>query len=336
MQQRLSSVPGDRAWRIIESEQVPPTMTSRIPKPPSDSEHRVQDDPYIGAPTLSFDVAVDDRAVEMYVNAVDDQTFWGFQSRVVATSGERIAPLLVLDRDLTARSVGGPGKGHGFHSGQTFRFLEPIEIGLVYAIRGEVTDVFEKRGVGYFTTRTTATPIDQPDRVFQESLYTRAFRFPENRYPAPQTGFKLSFSEWLDSNGYVDGLAFPAPGAIVEGRTSFIDQARMALYSDQEAALHSDPVLSRRRGLPDIIGQALMATELEAELYRDMFGLSLFRRGTIEAKYIDQIPNDTKWRAAAIVQSVTDDEIVLKSAVASSAGQVVTIATVTVRDWKHD
>ncbi len=331
-------MPTDRASRIIESEQAKLTMTSRIPSAPPDDEYRVQDDPYVGAPTLSFDVAVDDRSVEMYVNAVNDETFWGFQSRVVAASGERIAPLMVLDRDLTARSVGGPGKGHGFHSGQTFHFHEPILIDRTYAIRGEVTEVFEKRGVEYFTTRTTAAPVDEPNRVFQESLYTRAFRFPENRYPAarPSNAYKLPFTEWLYANGFVEGAVFPASGAIVEGRTSYIDRSLMALYSDQEAALHSDPVLSRRRGLPDIVGQALMATELETELYRDMFGLGLFRRGTIAAKYIDQIPNDTKWRAAAIVQSVSDQEIVLNSCVASSSGQVVTIATVTVRDWKRD
>lgn len=299
-------------------------------------DYRVQDDPFVGAPLPETDVAVTGRSVEMYVNAVNDETFWGFQARTLARTGFRVAPLLVLDRDLTARIVGGPGRGIGFHARQEFRFVSPIEVGKTYRITGEVTDVSEKRGIGYFTTRTACAPVGDPDAICVESFYTRAFRFPQQQYPKPTGQPKLRVTDWMVDHGFDAAAVFPAVGSYVEGRTSVLDRAQLALYSDPDAAIHSDPVVSRRRGLRGVVAQALMATELECELYRDMFGLAFYKRATILAKYIDPIPVDVRLRAICIVTAVSDAEITLESAVAASTGEVVTIGTVAVRDWKND
>jgi hypothetical protein len=45
---------------------------------------------------------------------------------------------------------------------------------------------------------------------------------------------------------------------------------------------------------------------------------------------------DVQLRAICIVTAVSDEEITLESAVAASTGEVVTIGTVTVRNWKND
>lgn len=298
--------------------------------------YRVQDDPFVGAPLPQTDVEVTDRSVQMYVNAVNDETFWGFQARVLARTGVKVPPLMVVDRDMTARIVGGPGRGIGFHARQEFRFLSPMEVGKDYRITGEVTEVREKRGIGYFTTRTVCAPVNDPDAICQESLYTRAFRFPQQSYPKATVRAKLTVTDWMREHGFDTGAVFPSVGSFVEGRTSTLDHTRLALYSDPDAAIHSDPVVSRRRGLRTIVAQALMATELECEMYRDVFGLAFYKRGTIVAKYIDPIPVDVQLRAICIVTAVSDEEITLESAVAASTGEVVTIGTVTVRNWKND
>jgi hypothetical protein len=298
--------------------------------------YRVQDDPYVGAPLPSADVVITDRSVQIYVNAVNDETFWAFQARTLAREGIKVPPLMVVDRDMTARIVGGPGRSIGFHARQEFRFNEPLEVGKTYRISGQVTDVSERRGIGYFTTRTVCAPVDDPGLICQESFYTRAFRFARQQYPKSTGQAKLSITDWMNQHGFDSGAVFPAIGSVIEGRTSTLDSVRLALYSDADSVLHSDPVLSRRRGLRSIVAQALMATELECEMYRDMFGLAFYKRGHILAKYMDPIPVDVQLRAMCIVTSASPEEITLDSAVAATTGEVKTIATVTVRDWMND
>ena len=284
----------------------------------------------------SVEVGIDDETVRIYANAVGDEAYWAFQARTLAQTGVRIPPITLLDRDLTARIVGGPGVGIGFHAKQEFHFHGPLAVGERYQITGEVSDVSTRRGIGYFTTTTRCAPTSDPTAVRIESRYTRAFRFPVQQYPRPTGEAKLRLSDWILERTTLKGTTFPAAGAIVEGRTSVLDQGRLSLYSDQDSVLHTDPLMARRRGLNSTVAQALMTTELELELYRDLFGLALYKRGEIRAAYIEPIPVGVSLRAICVVEECTDELIRLSSAVATTTGNVVSVAKVAVRHWRTE
>ncbi|HWB35532.1 MAG TPA: MaoC family dehydratase N-terminal domain-containing protein [Rugosimonospora sp.] len=307
---------------------------------PAAERPRVQDEPVVGMPLPESEITIGANDIRMYVNAVGDEAYWAFQARTLARTGDVVPPITLLDRDLTARIVGGPGVGIGFHAKQEFRFHGTPRVGERYRISGEVADVSERRGIGYFTTLTRVSPVDAapgaPGTVLLESLYTRAFRFPRQQYPRGSGAPKLRFGEWLTERTTLTGNPFPQPGAIVEGRTSRMDQGRLSLYSDQDSVLHTDPMMARRRGLSGTVAQALMTTELELELYRDLFGLALYRRGEIRAKYIEPIPVDCSLRAVCVVTGASDELITLSSAVATTTGNVVSLADVTVRHWRTE
>jgi hypothetical protein len=130
--------------------------------------------------------------------------------------------------------------------------------------------------------------------------------------------------------------SFPSVSSIVEGRTTRLDQARLNLYSGPGSSVHTDNLVARRGGLQGTVAQGLMATELECELYRDLFGLNLFTRGEIKVSYVEPIPCGVDLRAVCVVESVTDAMITLKSAVATTSGDVVSVGTVFVRDWRSE
>ena len=76
-----------------------------------------------------------------------------------------------------------------------------------------------------------------------------------------------------------------------------------------------------------------MLTELESELYRDLFGLDFYTKGSMRSSFIATIPVGIEVRAATVVESVTDSELVLRSAVASTAGDLLSVGTATIKDW---
>ncbi len=291
--------------------------------------------PYVGAQLPNPEILIDDQAVRIYANAVGDEGFAAFQASVVARHGIKVAPPMILDRDLTARHVGGPGRT-GFHGKQGFTFNAPMLVGETYRLRGEVTEVLTKRGADYFVTESMCSPLNDPKVDAVKAKYTRAYRFPGNQYPRSAERPKQRLTEWLAQSGALAKASFPAVGTVIEGRTQLYDQAQVNLYSDQDAGIHTDNRMARERGLEGTVVQALMATELTCRVYRDLFGLAFLRRGQVDDIYIEPILCGVSLRSAVVVQSVTDELITLKSAVATTTGLMVAVGTAEVRHWLTD
>jgi acyl dehydratase len=298
-----------------------------------EGEHAgIQNNPVLGAILPPIDILADDEAVRDYVNSVGDEQFWAFQARTLAHYGINSVPLTFFDREIGAKLVGISAR-FALHAKQRFRFRGVVEVGRTYRLTGEVSALTEKRGIDYFTTYSTCCPIDGPDLLLLESWYTRAFRFPDNQYVRNRSREKVSLSRWLFDNQAMPRRRFPEVGSIIEGRTSSMDQAKINLYSGPGSSVHTDNLVARRGGLTGTVGQGLMATELECELYRDLFGLAFFKRGDVEVSYVDPIPSGCSLRATAVVTEVDDSRITLQSAVATTTGEIVSLGRVAVSNW---
>jgi hypothetical protein len=293
----------------------------------------VQNNPKIGDKLSSIDIVADEEFVRDYVNATGDETFWAFRASVRGKQGIDVSPLTMFDRDIGARLVGISAR-FGLHAKQEFSFRGVITPGGEYRLAGEVVNVFEKRGIEYFTTRCYCHPIDAPDTILLDALYTRAYRFPSNQYPENREDRRSRISDWLQTVGGRAREVFPNRGAIVEGRTRLLDQARLNLYSGPGSGVHTDNLVARQGGLQGTVGQALILTELESELYRDLFGLDFYTRGSMRSSYIATIPVGIEVRAAVVVESVAAGELVLRSAVASTTGDLLSVGTATMKDWR--
>ena len=79
-----------------------------------------------------------------------------------------------------------------------------------------------------------------------------------------------------------------------------------------------------------------MATALETELYRDLFGLAFYKRGDVSVSYLAPISCGVSLRSACVVESVTDEEIHLRTAVATTLGDLVSVGTASVRHWSTE
>jgi hypothetical protein len=293
----------------------------------------VQNNPEVGAHLTPVSVDIDEGLVREYVNAVGDGTFWGFQARTLANTQLDIAPMTLLDRDIGAKLVGFNAR-FAVHAKQSFSFRQPLIVGKKYSLSGEISDVTTRRDIGYFSAATVCSPVDDPATVCVESVYTRAYKFPENQYAAQNAREPLKLSKWLYSNGARMTARFPAIGSFVEGRTADIDRAHVNLYSGPHAGIHTDERVARRAGFNSPVVQGLMATELECELYRDLFGLSFFYGGQVNATYIAVIPCNVELTAATVVVRTEPDEIELRTAVAMSNGDVVSISSASARNWR--
>jgi hypothetical protein len=292
----------------------------------------VQNNPKIGDKLRPIDIVADEEFIRDYVNATGDETFWAFRASVRGKHGIDVSPLTMFDRDIGARLVGISAR-FALHAKQEFSFLGVITPGEEYRLAGEVVNVFEKRGIEYFTTRCYCHPIDAPDTIVLDSLYTRAYRFPSNQYPQNREDRSSRISDWLQAVGGRAREVFPSTGAIVEGRTRLLDQARLNLYSGPGSGVHTDNLVARQGGLQGTVGQALILSELESELYRDLFGLDFYTRGSMRSSYIATIPVGIQVRAAVVVESATAGELVLRSAVASTTGDLLSVGTATMKDW---
>lgn len=293
----------------------------------------VQNNPEVGAPLTPVKIPVDEGLVREYINAVDDGTFWAFQARVLACRDLDIAPMTLFDRDIGAKLVGYNAR-FAVHAKQSFKFLRPLIVGKTYDLSGEISEVTTRREVGYFSASTVCAPVDDPSAVSMESVYTRGYRFPQNQYGSRNDRERLKLSKWLYTNGARMDAKFPAAGSFVEGRTAYIDNAHVNLYSGPIAGIHTDKRVARRAGFDSPIIQGLMATELECELYRDLFGISFFYGGSVNASYIALIPCNVELTATAVVVRAEKDEIELKGAVAMQNGDVVSVSSVLARDWR--
>lgn len=292
----------------------------------------IQNNPVVGAQLPPVDILVDDEYIRDYVNSVGDEGFWAFSARMQAMHSLKLAPTTIFDRDIGARLVGISAR-FALHAKQEFRFHGPIVPGEVYRLSGEVVDVTNRRGIDYFTTRALCAPLRDPSSVRVESLYTRAYRFPDNQYVKRERQ-PIRIGTWLYDNMAMPRNAFPEVGSIVEGRTTLLDQARLNLYSGPGSGVHTDNLVARRGGLNGTVAQGLMATELECELYRDLFGLNLVKGGEVRASYVQPIPCGVELRALCVVESVEDDLITLKSAVATTSGDVVSVGKASIKNWR--
>jgi hypothetical protein len=300
-----------------------------------DQDHPgIQNNPVAGTKLDPIYLSIDDVAVWEYINAIGDEDFWAFQAGVRAHHGIHLAPMTVIDRDISARNVGTPAR-FGMHAKQEFHFHAPLVVGGSYVITGDMTEVTTRRGIGYFESRSACAPTDDPSKIVMESVYTRAYRFPDNQYPKERRA-PVRLNEWLYENGAEARALFPDRGAIVEGRTLLLDQAQLNLYSGPKSDIHTNNMVARRGGLGATSAQGLMATALESELYRQLFGLSFFRGGSIRSSYIEPILAGVSLRAVCIVEDSSDDVIKLRSAVATTNGVVVALGTAEIRDWKND
>jgi hypothetical protein len=295
----------------------------------------IQNNPAVGAELSAAEIEVDEVAVWEYVNAVGDEDYWAFRAATLARHRLDVAPLTVIDRDISARIVGVPAR-FGMHAKQEFQFRRPLIVGKSYRLTGRIIDVTSRRGIGYFVSTSECAPVDAPESVAMTSVYTRAYRFPDNQYPTDRKRPPVKLSNWLYESGAQTRAHFPQVGAVVEGRTSLLDQSRLNLYSGPKSDIHTNNMVARRGGLGGTSAQGLMGTELEGELYRQLFGLAFFRRGIISSAYIEPIPSGVSLRAACVVEASDELEIKLRSAVATTTGLVVCVGTASIRHWETD
>jgi acyl dehydratase len=299
------------------------------------SHEGIQNNPVPGAKFRPIELAVDEQSIRNYVNAVGDERFWAFQASVLARHGVHLAPLTLFDREVAIKLVG-VSAGYAMQAKQEFRFRSPLRVGEAYRVSGEISEVTNKRGIGYFSTLATFAPLGDLGSVHLEAVNTRAYSFPANLYSPGKERPPVKVSDWLYTNGARPRALFPSVGAVVEGRTSLLDQARINLYSGQESNIHTDNAVARRAGLEGTVAQGIMATELECELYRDLFGLAYYRGGEMRTSYIHPIHCGMELRAICIVEEAGDDLLKLRSAVATSTGIVTSVGTSSVRNWLSD
>lgn len=312
-----------------------PTRTVTVAGRDDQDHPGIQNNPVAGAELEPREVEVDEVAVWEYVNAVGDEDYWAFRAATLARHRLDVAPLTVIDRDISARIVGVPAR-FGMHAKQEFHFHRPLIVGTTYRLTGRITEVTQRRGIGYFVSTSECAPVDRPDSVAMTSVYARAYRFPDNQYPRERRRPPVMLNTWLYENGAQTRAPFPQPGAVVEGRTSVLEQARLNLYSGPKSDIHTNNLVARRGGLGGTSAQGLMGTELEGELYRQLFGLAFFRRGSIASSYIEPIPSGVSLRAVCVVESSSAEEIRLRSAVATTKGVVVCVGTAGIRHWATD
>lgn len=292
----------------------------------------VQNNPHVGDVLDPVDIVVDDEFVRDYINATGDETYWAFRAATQAKFGVDAAPLTLFDRDIGARLVGISSR-FALHAKQGFTFHGPVLPGREYRLTGKMIDVSNKNGIDYFTTRCECVAVEDPSTVLLESDYIRAYRFPNNQYPQGRQGKSARLSDWLQSADALPRESFPNRGAIVEGRTRLLDQARLNLYSGPGSGVHTDNMLARQGGLRGTVGQALMLTQLESELYRDLFGFEFYSRGSMWSSFIAVIPVGVEVRAVCVVDNIDEDGIKLKAAVATTAGDLLSVSRATMRDW---
>lgn len=293
----------------------------------------VQNKPEVGAPLSPVEIDVDDGLVREYINAVGDGGFWAFQSGVLGRNDIYLAPLTLFDRDIGAKLVGFNAR-FAVHAKQSFKFLSPVIVGESYCLSGEISEVTTRREIGYFAASTVCSPTEDPSRVCVESVYTRAYRFPNNQYSSRRDRGALKLSKWLYDNGARMDVRFPSIGASIESRTAIVDSAHVNLYSGPNSGIHTDESIARRAGFDSAVVQGLMATELECELYRDLFGLNFFYGGSVSASYIATIPCNVALTATAVVVRSGSHDLDMRTAVAMGNGDVVSVSSVHAKNWR--
>ena len=160
-----------------------------------------------------------------------------------------------------------------------------------------------------------------------EAVFTRAQSFRGQQYQRSDATVRPSVASWLASAG-ATRAPFPARGSVVEGRSRLITQERLDRFLGPGPNFHTDADLARRLGFPSTIAAGVMATEVECELYRELFGLALFRSTRMAVSFVAPIPQGVTLRPVCVVESADADGLVLQATVATEAGLPVTFSRV--------
>ncbi len=285
-------------------------------------------EPAVGQSLGPNRVEITGALIRSYLNSTGDQGFAAHAAAIKLATGLNIAPPTILDRDVGARLVTGTyAGGYALHAKQSFSFKRALERDCEYTIEGRVVDVFTKNEVGYFTVDTTCR-AENGDLAFSAS-YTRAFRFPGNRNPDRKPARpRPAAAAYLDEHGARTAAVFPEAGSVLEGAPRQITRSLMNLYSGPGANAHTDVAIARRAGNADTIVQGLMATSLECELYREVFGPAWYSGGEISVSFIRPILAESVLTPVAVVVGDAGGRIEFRTAVFDQNHELVTVGNV--------
>jgi len=283
--------------------------------------------PSVGLRLGPTPIATTGQLIRSYLNSTGDQGFAAHAASIKLATGLDIAPPTMLDRDVGAKLVVGTYRGgYALHAKQTFRFHRPLERDADYTIEGEIVDVFEKNEIGYFTAE--ASCLSEAGEAAFTSTYTRAYLFPGDRNPERKAARpRPTLSAYLGQHGADATAVFPQVGSVLEGTPRQITRELMNLYSGPGSNAHTDVGVARRAGNADTIVQGLMATSMECELYREVFGSAWYSSGEISVSFIRPILADSVLTTIGVVAGNDEDRIELRTAVFDQLQMLVTVGT---------
>ena len=288
-------------------------------------------DPVVGDTLGPGQLVASSELIRAYVNSTGDEGFARHAAAIRLATGKSIAPPTIFDRDLGTRLYRSKYTSvYSLHARQRFEFRRPIEEGLTYTISGQLASIFTRNGIDYAVLDAVCVAPDGEEILF--STYTRAFRFPENRYRHEGPGrVRPTVASFLAQHQARPTTRFPEPGSVVEGASRQVTQSSMNLYSGPGSNIHTDRWVARRRGHPDTIVQGLMSTALECELYRELFGVRWYTSGHISMKYIANIMTGACLTALGVVVANGDGRLELQTAVSNEQQEILTVGTVSVQ-----
>ena len=287
-------------------------------------------DPVIGEELGPKQLVASTEFIRSYVNSTGDEGFARHAATMRLATGTSIAPPTLFDRDLGTRLFSSRyTSGYSLHAKQAFEFRRPLEEGVAYTITGKLAKIYRRNDIDYATVEAACVAPGGETAVVSE--YTRAFRFPEDRYKhKPPERIRPTVASFLEQHRATRAAGFPAVGSVLEGVSRRMTQALMNLYSGPGSNIHTDVPVARRRGHPDAIVQGLMTTALECELYREVFGEAWYTTGTIAVKYIDSIIADACLTPLGIVVAQSGGRLELRTTVYNEKQELLTVGSASV------
>lgn len=293
-------------------------------------DRRPSSDPIVGDTFGPKRLVASGELISAYVNSLGDEAFSSHAAAMRLATGRSIAPPTLFDRELGTRLFSSKYTSvYALHAKQAFEFLRPLEEGVTYTISGKLATIYRRNEIDYATIEAACAGPDGQEAV--RSVYTRAFRFPQNQYrhKGPRR-VRPTVGSLLEQHHATPGARFPEVGSVLEGVSRQMTQSQMNLYSGPGSNIHTDPSAARRRGHPGALVQGLMATALECELYRHVFGPAWYASGTISVKYIDNIDANARLTPIGIVVANAGGRLELGTAVHNDQQELVTVGSVSV------
>jgi hypothetical protein len=292
-------------------------------------------DPVVGEELGPTQLVASPDLIQAYVNSTLDEGFARHAAAIRLATGKSIAPPTLFDRDLGTRLFSSKyTSGYSLHAKQVFEFRRPLEEGVAYTISGKLAKIYRRNDIDYATVEAACVAPGGETAVVSE--YTRAFRFPEDRYKhKPADRIRPTVASFLEQHGGTRAAPFPAIGSVLEGIPRRMTQALMNLYSGPGSNIHTDVRVARRRGHPDALVQGLMTTALECELYREVFGAAWYTTGLISVKYIDSIIANACLTPLGIVVANSGGHIELRTTVCNEKQELLTVGSTSVTIQPH-